>query len=287
MSKQISGLLRLNFTREKLVKKKIWPIQKVQTILVLAFLLRLLFYCVFSGVDTTSCPPGKSSAVAKALKNPALGQCADVFLSEESLNEDVIEAGELVTRILFGGSNVSTLGELCCRVYKKKVLKGCKALKAEVLPPHTGLQSSTHWEPTTRTWPGWVSPFRLVSTGSQITMVSYEQSLQKTSLPLGSSWKSFVPLIAKIRNAPAEKLVSNALNCAENVRVSHVKTLWISSILWFLNFEWIHELSLKFPLFINFNYTSLLLVILVTQWPIEFLYRFPLIKTWTLENCTL
>ena len=99
---------------------------------------------MFSGVDTTSCPPGKSSAVAKALKDPALGRCADVFLSEESLNEDVIEAGELVTQILFGGSNVSTLGELCCRVYKKKVLKGCKALKAEVLPPHTGLQSSTH-----------------------------------------------------------------------------------------------------------------------------------------------
>ena len=63
--------------------------------------------------------------------------CRRVFV-QRFFKADVIEAGDLAMRILFGGSNVSTLGELRYREYKKKVLKGNKALKAEVLPPTYG-----------------------------------------------------------------------------------------------------------------------------------------------------
>ena len=72
------------------------------------------------------------------MKDSALGRCADLFMSPESTKDEIIEAGDLSMRIIFGGNSVNILGELRYREYNKKVLKGTKALKAQVLPPSSG-----------------------------------------------------------------------------------------------------------------------------------------------------
>ena len=124
-------------------KAKMWPIQEAQSELGPELCTRLTFCHGVGGCDTTSRPYGigKASVLSKLMKDPALGQCADVFMSPESTKEEVIEAGhsgDLSMRIIFGGSSANTLGELRYREYKKKVLKGTKAVKAQVLPPTSG-----------------------------------------------------------------------------------------------------------------------------------------------------
>ena len=56
------------------------------------------------------------------MKDPALGQCAEVFMSPESTKEEVIEAGhsgDLSMRIIFGGSSANTLDEGRERIQEK------------------------------------------------------------------------------------------------------------------------------------------------------------------------
>ena len=121
-------------------KAKVWPIQEAQGELGPELCRRLPFCHAISGCDMTSRPfgIGKSSVISKLIKDPALGRCADVFMLPESTTDEIIQAGDVSMRLIFGGSSVNTLGELRYREYKKKVLKGNKAVKAQVLPPSHG-----------------------------------------------------------------------------------------------------------------------------------------------------
>ena len=89
----------------------------------------------------------KASIMHKVKGSPDLGMCADVFASPDSTTEEVIQAGDSIMRLLTDGSAEYTLGKQRYKEYKRRLLKGNKAIKAEVLPPTSGA-SEQHSLPT-------------------------------------------------------------------------------------------------------------------------------------------
>ena len=121
-------------------KRKIWRIRDAQLAYGEMRCRRLLFTHPFTGCDTTARPMGvgKVSINTKMKNNVALCQSADTFLNPDASREEVIQAGDIAMRIIHGGSLSTTLGDLRYSEYKRRVLKGTQAVKAEVLPPTSG-----------------------------------------------------------------------------------------------------------------------------------------------------
>ena len=121
-------------------KRKVWRIQETQVVLGEDMSRRLLFTHAFSGCDTTARPfgIGKTTVFNKIQNDYTLGQSADVFLNAESSKEEIVQAGDVAMRIIHGGSLTITLGDFRYAEYKRRVLKGTKAVHAESLPPTSG-----------------------------------------------------------------------------------------------------------------------------------------------------
>ena len=83
---------------------------------------------------------GKSSTLKKLAKDKNLGICADIFLDSESSKEDIIKAGEIAMLLLTGGEKKDVLGDYRYKEYRRRVLKGNKALDPKFLPPSSGNQ---------------------------------------------------------------------------------------------------------------------------------------------------
>ena len=130
--------------KRKRVKKKpkVWPIKLAQRNIGEIRCARLLFIHAFFGSDTTSRPHGlgKTTGVKQVSQNEDIGLCADIFSDKDSSKEDVIRAGELAMTLLTGGKKNESLGNHRYREYKRRVLKGNKALDPKYLPPSAGIK---------------------------------------------------------------------------------------------------------------------------------------------------
>ena len=102
----------------------VWPIQDVQRRIGRDICQRLLFIHAFSSCDTTACPygMGKGTILSKVMNNLVLGKCADTLTDVNSTREDVIEAGDLVMRLLTGGNGIDTLAGQCYMLVKAETL---------------------------------------------------------------------------------------------------------------------------------------------------------------------
>ena len=119
-----------------------WPIKLAQRNIGEIRCARLLFIHAFFGSDTTSRPHGlgKTTGVKQVSQNEDIGLCADIFSDKDSSKEDVIRAGELAMTLLTGGKKNESLGNHRYREYKRRVLKGNKALDPKYLPPSAGIK---------------------------------------------------------------------------------------------------------------------------------------------------
>ena len=121
-------------------KFKVWSIQITQQRLGETVGSRLLFIHALSGCDTTSRPfnIGKASVVKRVSKERGIGLCADIFVDLESTKDDIIKAGEVAMVLLTGGNKKNSLSDHRYKEFRRRVLKGNKAMDPKYLPPSSG-----------------------------------------------------------------------------------------------------------------------------------------------------
>jgi hypothetical protein len=115
---------------------KSWVIKHVVENLGPSVCAAILPIHAFLGCDTTSrvYSIGKAAALSKCNKNEAFKINIMKFLNPEACKADIIQAGERLLIILYGG-NCETLNQLRLEKFNSKVASGTKAVSSEMLCP--------------------------------------------------------------------------------------------------------------------------------------------------------
>jgi hypothetical protein len=115
----------------------VYDIKASKSCLGLDLCTNLLFGHALFGCDTTSRLHGTGKGVAVKLlrENEVFREQAEVFLSNNSTQNDIQAAGEKALLVLYKGKPTETLDQLRARLFSEKVLTTTSFVKPETMPP--------------------------------------------------------------------------------------------------------------------------------------------------------
>ena len=98
---------------------------------------KLLFVHAITGCDTTSrlYGIGKAVSFSKIQCCDELSKIADVFMQDNANKDEITKAGEKALVLLYNGNSEDDLAALRYKRFQEKVVKSCKHVDANDLPP--------------------------------------------------------------------------------------------------------------------------------------------------------